>query len=103
MRGKKSTLEDKLLKGSLNSTREKNNLKMANSNPDVAGYLSKTKEILDVLWGKISDKDITVKDLEAYSRLFILYQKHYFTYSNLLPKEIKSDDVISELINNKEL
>jgi hypothetical protein len=104
MRGQKSTLEEKLQKGTANQTREKAKAeKAATTNPDVTGYLAKTKEILDNLWNKINEKDIPIKDLEKYSRLFIMYQKHYFTYSNLLPKEIKSDDVISKLINEKEL
>ena len=104
MKGKKTSIEDKILHGTINKTREKNNAaKTTNTNPEVVSYLNKTKEILDNLWVKISDKNISVKDMEAYSRLFILYQKHYFTYSNLLPKEIQADDIMAELINNKEL
>ena len=104
MRGSRSTTAEKILKGTVNTTREKaGRQKATNANPEVASYLTKTKEILDVLWNKISDVKTSTKDLETYSRLFIMYQKHYFTFSNLLPKEIKSNDIIGDLINSKEL
>jgi hypothetical protein len=105
MRGKKSTYEEKELKGTLNKTRDRDKTKVNNSDPEISEYLNKIKIMLDMLWQKINNKDIqdNVEQLEKYSRQFIMWQRHYFTYKNLAPKSIEDDDVISELLKNKEL
>jgi hypothetical protein len=103
MRGRKTTYEEKSLKGTLNKTRDKD--KINNSDPEISEYLNKIKTMLDMLWQKINNTDIqdNVEQLEKYSRQFIMWQKHYFTYKNLAPKLIEDNDVISELLSNKEL
>jgi len=105
-RGSKSSLQEKLNKGTANTTREKAKAaKVQNASPEVADYLSKTKTMLDLLWCKLNDAKIqaNANELEKYSRLFILWQKHYFAHLSYVPKSIQSDDVISELISNKDL
>ena len=106
MRGKKSSTEDKILRGTINTTREKKNAALAtNTDPDISEYLNKIKTMLDFLWVKINTANIQddVELLEKYSRQFIMWQKHYFTYKNLAPKKIDNEDIISKLISNKEL
>ena len=106
MRGKKTTPEDKLLRGTANSTREKQKSeKIKNTDPEVVEYLSKIKTMLDFLWTKINTEEIKndVDILEKYSKQFIMWQKHYFSYKDLVPQKIESTDIISELISNKEL
>jgi hypothetical protein len=59
--------------------------------------------MLDMIWKKLNDPELyDVEELEKYSKLFIMWQKHYFTYKSLAPKKLKNNDIISELINNKE-
>jgi hypothetical protein len=101
MRGKKTTYEEKELMGTLNKTRDK---KPNDPDPEISEYLNKIKIMLDKFWKKLNDKGITdIEQLEKYSKLFIMWQKHYFTYRSLIPKKIKGNDIMSELINNKEL
>jgi len=105
-RGSKSSLQEKLNKGTANTTREKAAAaKVQNASPEVADYLSKTKTMLDLLWAKLNDAKIqeSAAEMEKYSRLFIMWQKHYFSHLSFVPKNIQSEDVISELINNKDL
>jgi len=105
-RGKKSSLEEKLNKGTVNTTREKARaLNIQNANTDVADYLTKTKTMLDLLWNKLNNAKIqdNAIELEKYSRLFMMWQKHYFSHLSYVPKNIQSEDVISELISKKEL
>jgi hypothetical protein len=87
--------------GTVNKTRDKVE---KNSDPEVSEYLNKIKVMLDFLWKKLNDEKTrgTVEELEKYSRLFILWQKHYFTYKSLAPQGVKKDDVLSELIREKE-
>jgi len=102
----KLPLQDKINKGTVNKSREKAAAaKVQNASPEVADYLSKTKTMLDLLWAKLNDAKIqdTANELEKYSRLFMLWQKHYFQHLSFVPKNIQSEDVISELINNKDL
>jgi len=105
-RGSKSSLQEKLNKGTANTTREKAKAaKVQNANPDIADYLGKTKSMLDILWAKLNDPKIqdNAVELEKYSRLFILWQKHYYSHISYVPKDIKNEDVISNLISQKEL
>jgi len=105
-RGRKSSLQEKLNKGTANATREKAAAaKAQNASPEVADYLSKTKAMLDLLWAKLNDAKIqdNAAELDKYSRLFILWQKHYFQHLSFVPKSIQSEGVISELISNKDL
>jgi len=105
-RGRKSSLQEKTDKGTVNTTREKAAAtKAQNASPEVADYLGKTKTMLDLLWNKLNDAKIqgNAAELEKYSRLFILWQKHYFQHLSFIPKTAQSGDVISELINNKDL
>jgi len=102
----KLPLQDKINKGTVNKSREKAaTAKVQNASPEVADYLSKTKTMLDLLWAKLNDAKIqdNAAELEKYSRLFILWQKHYFQHLSFVPKNIQSEDVISELINAKDL
>jgi hypothetical protein len=100
MRGRKTSYEEKALKGTLNKTRDK---KETNPDPEISEYLNKIKSMLDMLWVKLNDPKLNdAKELEKYSRLFIMWQKHYFTYKSFAPKKIENDDIISELINAKE-
>ena len=102
----KLPLQDKINKGTVNKSREKAAaFKVQNASPEVADYLSKTKTMLDLLWAKLNDAKIqdNAAELEKYSRLFILWQKHYFQHLSFVPKNIQSEDVISELINAKDL
>jgi hypothetical protein len=103
MKGSKTTYEEKELKGTLNKTRDKKSI--TNSDPEISDYLNKIKIMLDMLWIKINTQDIqdNVEQLEKYSRQFIMWQKHYFTYKNLAPKANENEDVISRLIKGKEL
>jgi len=106
LRGKKSSLQEKIDKGTVNTTREKRQEEtIRNSSPEVADYLGKTKTMLDMLWVKLNNTDIqnNAIELEKYSRLFILWQKHYFNHLSFVPKNIESEDVISELIDSKKL
>ena len=106
MRGKKSSLEEKINKGTINKTREKRKSEIANNtNPEVAAYLNKTQIMLDLLWKKLSDINIqdNAEQLEKYSKLFILWQKHYFSHLSYVPKDLKNDDIISKLIDEKEM
>ena len=106
MRGQKSSTEEKRLKGTLNPTREKRKTELTNNtNIEVSSYLNKTKEMLDVLWIKINDQSIQddIDKFEKYSKLFILWQKHYFSHLSYAPKQIEGEDIISQLINEKEL
>ena len=107
MRGKKSTAAEKELKGTGNPTRER---KKAETNkrasPEVAEYLGKTKQILDLLWGKLNNPEIqsNAAELEKFSRLFIMWQKNYFSNLHFLPKEAKGGtDAISKMIADKKL
>jgi hypothetical protein len=101
MRGKKSTYEEKELMGTLNKTRDK---KPKDPDPEISEYLNKIKIMLDMFWKKLNDKNLTdIEQLEKYSKLFIMWQKHYFTYRNLIPKKVEGNDIMTELINNKEL
>jgi len=105
-KGKKSSLEEKLNKGTVNTTREKAAAaNIQNANQDVADYLTKTTEMLNRLWEKLNDVSVqgNIGELEKYSRLFLMYQKHYYAHLQYLPKDIKNGDVISELISKKEL
>ena len=105
-RGSKSSLQEKLNKGTANTTREKAAAaKVQNASTDVSDYLGKTKIMLDLLWAKLNDPKIqdTATEMEKYSRLFILWQKHYYSHLSYVPKDIQSDDVISELIDHKKL
>jgi len=102
----KLPLQDKINKGTVNKSREKAAAAaIQNANTDVSDYLTKTKTMLDLIWGKLNDAKIqdNAIELEKYSRLFILWQKHYFQHLSFVPKNIQSEDVISELINNKDL
>ena len=102
----KLPLQDKINKGTVNKSREKAAAaKVQNASPEVADYLSKTKTMLDTLWEKLTSTKIqdNASEMEKYSRLFILWQKNYFQHIAYLPKQIKDEDVISELINNKDL
>jgi hypothetical protein len=101
MRGRKTTYEEKELRGTLNKTRDK---KPTDTDPEISEYLNKIKIMLDKFWKKLNDESITdIEQLEKYSKLFIMWQKHYFTYRNLIPKKVDGNDVMTELINNKEL
>ena len=101
----KLPLQDKINKGTVNKSREKAAAKVQNANTDVSDYLGKTKIMLDLLWAKLNDPKIqdTATEMEKYSRLFILWQKHYYSHLSFVPKHIQSDNVISELIQNKDL
>jgi hypothetical protein len=101
VRGKKTTYEEKEMMGTLNKTRDK---KPKSPDPEISEYLNKVKIMLDMLWKKLNDKELTdIELIEKYSKLFILWQKHYFTYRNLAPKIIEDEDLISKLIKEKEL
>ena len=105
-RGSKTPLQEKLNRGTVNTTREKAAAaKVQNASPEVADYLGKTKTMLDLLWTKLNDAKIqdTANELEKYSRLFMMWQKHYFSHLSYVPKNIESNDVISELIDQKKL
>jgi hypothetical protein len=101
MRGKKTTYEEKEMMGTLNKTRDK---KLKDPDPEISEYLNKIKTMLDMLWKKLNDKSLTdIDQLEKYSKLFIMWQKHYFTYRSLVPKKQSTDnDVLADLINGKE-
>jgi hypothetical protein len=101
MRGRKTTFEEKEMMGTLNRTRDK---KPKDPDPEISEYLNKIKTMLDMLWKKLNDKDLTdVELLEKYSKLFIMWQKHYFTYRSLVPKkQTDTGNVLTELINEKE-
>jgi hypothetical protein len=101
MRGRKTPFEEKELMGTLNKTRDK---KEKNPDPEISEYLNKIKIMLDMFWGKLNDKNLTdIELLEKYSKLFIMWQKHYFTYRSLIPKKQTTDNnILSELINEKE-
>jgi len=99
-------LQDKINKGTVHSTREKARAKnIQNASTDVSDYLGKTAEMLNRLWEKLNDSKTqeNVGELEKYSRLFIMYQKHYYAHLQYIPKKIKNEDVISNLISQKEL
>jgi len=105
-RGKKSSLQEKLDKGTANTTREKAKAQaMQNSSPEVAEYLNKTKIMLDKLWIKLNTDEIqdNASELEKYSKLFVMWQRHYFSHLSYVPKEASNEDVISEMIGNKQL
>jgi hypothetical protein len=57
-----------------------------------------------MFWKKLNDKNLTdIEQLEKYSKLFIMWQKHYFTYRSLVPKKQTADNnILAELINEKE-
>jgi hypothetical protein len=101
MRGKKTTYEEKEMMGTLNRTRDK---KPKDPDPEISEYLNKVKIMLDMLWKKLNDKELTdIEQIEKYSKLFIMWQKHYFTYRSLVPKKQPTDNnVLAELINEKE-
>jgi hypothetical protein len=101
MRGQKSTYEEKELMGTLNKTRDK---KPKDPDPEISEYLNKIKIMLDMIWKKLNDKNLTdIEQIEKYSKLFIMWQKHYFTYRNLIPKKPSTDNnILAELINEKE-
>jgi hypothetical protein len=101
MRGQKSTYEEKEIMGTLNKTRDK---KPKDADPEISEYLNKIKIMLDMLWKKLNDKSITdIEQIEKYSKLFIMWQKHYFTYRSLVPKkQISDNNILAELINEKE-
>jgi hypothetical protein len=100
MRGKRTTFEEKELMGTLNKTRDK---KPKDPDPEISEYLNKIKIMLDMFWKKLNDKNLTdIEQLEKYSKLFIMWQKHYFTYRSLVPKKQVSDNILAELINEKE-
>jgi hypothetical protein len=100
MRGQKTTFEEKELRGTLNKTRDK---KPKDADPEISEYLNKIKIMLDMFWKKLNDKSLTdIEQLEKYSKLFIMWQKHYFTYRSLVPKKQVSDNILAELINEKE-
>lgn len=106
MRGKKSSSEEKVLKGTANSTREKQKAnEILKATPEVADYLNKTKTMLDLIWKKLNAEDIqnNADQLDKYSKLFILWQKHYFAHCSYVPKAVDGEDAISRLISNKEL
>jgi hypothetical protein len=101
MRGRRTTYEEKEMMGTLNKSRDK---KPRDPDPEISEYLNKVKIMLDKFWKKLNDKDLTdVEQLEKYSKLFIMWQKHYFTYRSLVPKkQEKENNVMAELINEKE-
>jgi hypothetical protein len=101
MKGSKYTpYEEKERMGTLNKTRDK---KPPDPDPEIAEYLNKIKIMLDMLWKKLNDKNISDIEMEKYSRLFIMWQKHFFTYRSLIPKkQTQSSSVLAELINEKE-
>jgi hypothetical protein len=103
MRGRKTPYEEKLLKGTLNTTRDKP-LVPVNSNDEVAQYLNKTKNLLDNLWIKLEKPDdYSIEQLEKYTKLFILLQKHYFAHREYLPKDNLADESITaKLIRQKQ-
>jgi hypothetical protein len=95
--------EEKELKGTLNKTRDKKP-KDIDYNQKICNYISNIETVLDMLWKKLNDKNLTdIKLIEKYSKLFILYQKHYFMYRSLVPKkQADNNNIITELINEKE-
>jgi hypothetical protein len=101
MKGSKfTTYEEKEIMGTLNKTRDK---KPKDLDPEISEYLNKIKIMLDMFWKKLNDKNLTdIEQLEKSSKLFIMWQKHYFTYRNLIPKKQTTDNILSELINEKE-
>jgi len=102
----KLPLQDKINKGTVNKSREKAAVaKVQNASPEVADYLSKTKTMLDLLWAKLNNPKIqdSATEMEKYSRLFIMWQKHYYQHLSFVPKQVKDEDVISNLISQKEL
>jgi hypothetical protein len=96
MRGRKTALEDEELMGTVNKTRDK---KDDVTYDDVGEYLKKTKIMLDRIWIKLEKKDVSPEDLDKYSRLFIMWQKHYFTYKSMLPKNT-TVGIVSKLLED---
>jgi hypothetical protein len=93
--------EEKEMMGTLNKTRDK---KPKDTDPEISEYLNKIKIMLDMLWKKLNDKNLKdIEQLEKYSKLFIMWQKHYFTYRSLVPKkQMDNNNILAELINEKE-
>jgi hypothetical protein len=102
MRGSKNTTyEQKELMGTLNKTRDKK--PKDTDDQKIHKYLNDIEIMLDMLWKKLNDKNlIDMEQLEKYSKLLIMFQKHYFTYRNLIPKKQTTDNILAELINEKE-
>lgn len=103
---RKTTTENKLLKGTLNPTREKQKTESKkDTDPEVIEYLNLIKEKLKKVWEKSNSPDVEndIDLQEKYIKVFIMLQKHYFSFKDLIPKKTESTDIISQMIREKEL
>jgi hypothetical protein len=104
MRGSKNTTyAEKELMGTLNKTRDKKPKDIDNDSK-IYKHLNNIEIMLDKCWKKLNDENLTdIEQIEKYSKLFIMFQKHYFTYRSLIPKkETSENNILAELINEKE-